>query len=119
MARGDRHAGIDCHVVVNGEAVVGFAAIRDDEMLHFGIAIEHWGSGIAQQAHDAVIDLMGRRGVVRAWLRVFTGNGRGPAFYERRGCRSTGERTRSTFAPNPELLGYERNLKDGSAMVHE
>jgi len=111
--------GIDCHVVVNGEAVVGFAAIRDDEMLHFGIAIEHWGSGIAQQAHDAVIDLMGRRGVVRAWLRVFTGNGRGRAFYERRGWRSTGERTRSTFAPNPELLGYERNLKDGSAMVHE
>ena len=51
-------------------------------MLHFGIAIEHWGSGIAQQAHDAVIDLMGRRGVVRAWLRVFTGNGRGRAFYE-------------------------------------
>jgi len=58
--------GIDCHVVVNGEAVVGFAAIRDE-------------------AHDAVIDRMRRRGVVRAWLRVFTGNGRGRAFYERLG----------------------------------
>jgi RimJ/RimL family protein N-acetyltransferase len=105
--------GTDCYVVVSAGAVVGFAALRGDEFLHFGIAIEQWGTGIAQQAHDAVIDLMRGRGVTRTWLRVFSGNARGRAFYERLGWRLTGERTRSTFAPNPELLRYERDLEDG------
>lgn len=104
---------IDCIVVVAAGAVVGFAAIHKDEVLHFGIAIEHWGTGLAHQAHDALIDLMRSRGVTRAWLRVFTGNSRGRAFYERLGWRPTGERTRSTFAPNPELLHYELDLEDG------
>lgn len=39
--------GIDCYVVIIADAVVGFAAIRKDEILHFGVAIEHWGTGIA------------------------------------------------------------------------
>lgn len=106
--------GTDCYVAVNGGVVVGFAALRDDQILHFGIAIEHWGSGIAQQTHDALINVMRRRGTVRAWLRVFVGNGRGRSFYERLGWRPTGERTHSTFAPNPELLTYERDLEEVS-----
>ena len=40
-------AGTDCFVVLERDAVVGFAAIRGDELLHFGIAIERCGSGIA------------------------------------------------------------------------
>lgn len=111
--------GTDCYVVVNGGAVVGFAALRGDEILHLGIAIEHWRTGIAQQAHDALIGLMRGRGVARAWLRVFTGNGRGREFYERLGWRPTGERTRSTFAPNPELLRYERDIEDDSWTAYE
>lgn len=97
-------AGTDCFVVLEDETVVGFAAIRGDEFLHFGIAIERWGSGIARQAHDALVDAMRDHRVSRAWLRVFTGNARGRAFYERLGWRPTGECTRSTFAPHPELL---------------
>ena len=54
--------GIDCYVVVLDGAVVGFAAIRDDEFLHFGTAIEHWGTGVAETAHDAVLDVMASRG---------------------------------------------------------
>lgn len=69
--------GIACYVVLLDGTVVGFAATRSDEFMHFGIAVEHWGTGIAQAAHDAVIDRMRRRGVQRAWLRVFTANGRG------------------------------------------
>ena len=38
VANGD----IDCFVVVVDDVVVGFAAIQDDELLHFGIAVERW-----------------------------------------------------------------------------
>ena len=97
-------------VVLDG-AVVGFAAIRDDEFLHFGTAVERWGTGVAQTAHDAVLDLMVSRGVRRAWLTVFTGNGRGRRFYEKLGWRQTGDRTNSSFPPHAELLRYERSLE--------
>ena len=102
--------GIDCYVVLVDGAVVGFAAVRGDEFLHFGTAVELWGTGIAQLAHDAVLEQMRSRGVQRAWLRVFTGNSRGRRFYEKRGWRPTGERTQSSFPPYAELLLYERSL---------
>jgi len=121
VARRWRHEintpGIDCYVVVAADAVIGLAAIQKDEVLHFGIAIEYWGTGVAQQAHDALLGLMRSRGITRAWLRVFTGNGRGRAFYERLGWRPTGERTHSTFAPNPELLHYERDFDDDQGVL--
>ena len=69
-----------------------------------------WGTGIAQAAHDAVLGRMRGRGVRLAELRVFTANGRGRRFYERLGWRPTGERSRSSFPPYPELLHYERVL---------
>jgi RimJ/RimL family protein N-acetyltransferase len=106
--------GIDCYVVLLEGAVVGFAAIRGDEFLHFGTAVEHWGTGIAQTAHDAVLDRMRSRGVQWAWLRVFTGNGRGRRFYEKLGWHPTGERTQSSYPPHAELLLYERTLEQRS-----
>jgi RimJ/RimL family protein N-acetyltransferase len=102
--------GIDCYVVLLDGAVVGFAAIRGNEFLHFGTAVEHWGTGIAQTAHDAVLDRMRSRGVQRAWLRVFTGNGRGRRFYEKFGWHPTGERAQSSYPPHAELLRYERTV---------
>ncbi|WP_133997967.1 GNAT family N-acetyltransferase [Kribbella sp. VKM Ac-2566] len=102
--------GIDCLVVQLDGVLIGFAAIRDDEFFHFGIAVEHWGTGIGRIAHDAVVARMRAGGVRRAWLRVFTGNGRARRFYERLGWRSTGDRTNSSFPPYPELLHYQRDL---------
>lgn len=103
--------GIDCYVVVLDGTVVGFAAIRDDEFLHFGTAIKHWGTGVAETAHGAVLDVMASRGVQQAWLRVFTANGRGRRFYEKLGWQPTGARTRSSFPPYAELLRYERAVE--------
>ncbi|MHA7174868.1 GNAT family N-acetyltransferase [Arthrobacter monumenti] len=103
--------GIDCSVVLLGEAVVGFAATRGEEFLHFGIAIEHWGTGIARRAHDAVLGRMRSRGIRHARLVVFTGNRRGRRFYEKLGWLPTGERTHSSFPPWPELLRYERSVE--------
>ena len=103
---------IECLAVRDGDGgeVIGFAALRGDELMHFGIAPERWGTGAAQAAHDAVLERMRSAGVTRAWLRVFTGNERGRRFYERLGWTPTGERSRSTFEPRPELLQYERGL---------
>ena len=100
-----------CYVVLADDAVAGFAATRGDELLHFGIAVEHWGSGLARTAHDAVLDRMHHRGVRRAWLTVFTGNRRGRQFYEKLGWHPTGARTRSSFPPHPELMRYERAVR--------
>ncbi|MGZ4542418.1 MAG: GNAT family N-acetyltransferase [Mycobacteriaceae bacterium] len=102
---------ISCYVLLcDDHTIAGFAATRGDELLHFGVALERWGTGTAQTAHDAVIDVMRRSRVRLAWLRVFTGNARARRFYERNGWRSTGERSRSSFAPYPELLRYERPI---------
>jgi RimJ/RimL family protein N-acetyltransferase len=101
---------IECLVVRHDGAVVGFAALHEDEFLHFGIAIEHWGTGIAQAAHAAVLDRMRARGVQRAWMRVFTENRRGRRFYERLGWYETGERSHSAHPPHGELLHYKRDL---------
>ena len=90
--------------------MVGFAAVRDDEFMHFGVAIQLWGTGVAQQAHDAVLDRLRSSGLARAWLRVFADNERGRRFYERLGWTPTGERSKSTFPPFAELLRYEIGL---------
>jgi RimJ/RimL family protein N-acetyltransferase len=99
---------IDCTVVVLEDLVVGFAATRGSEFLHFGIAVEHWGSGLAVAAHDAVLERLRNRGVTEVWLRVFTANHRARRFYEKLGWQLTGTRTLSSFPPYPELLGYAR-----------
>ena len=103
--------GIDCYVIPGDDhTIAGFAATRGDELLHFGVALERWGTGIAQTAHDAVIEVMRHSHLQLAWLRVFMGNGRARRFYEKNGWRPTGERSRSSFAPYPELLRYERSI---------
>jgi RimJ/RimL family protein N-acetyltransferase len=105
---------IDCLVVFLGGAVVGFVAVREDEFLHFGIAVEHWGTGVAQAAHDAVLERMRTSGVTRAWMRVFTRNGRGRRFYEKLGWVQTGQPSQSKFPPYAELLRYERVLSESA-----
>jgi RimJ/RimL family protein N-acetyltransferase len=100
--------GIECLVAICPGGIAGFAATRDDEFLHFGLAVEHWGTGLAQCAHDAVLDRMRTRGIERAWLRVFTGNRRGRRFYEKLGWVQSGDPSHSTFPPYAELLRYER-----------
>lgn len=102
--------GIECLVVCLRDGVVGFAAVREDEFMHFGIAIEHWGTGIAQLAHDAVLNRLRARGVHQVWLRVFTDNRRGRRFYEKLGWIQTGQSSRSTFPPYAELLRYKCNI---------
>jgi RimJ/RimL family protein N-acetyltransferase len=100
-------------VIVQHGVIVGFAATREDELLHFGLGVELWGTGLAQVAHDEMLDRMRARDLRRAWLMVFTENGRARQFYEKLGWQATRERTHSTYALDPELLHYERGLESG------
>src|SRR3954466_9233566 len=104
--------GTDCFVIGAGDSVVGFAAVPGAELLPLGVALELWGTGVAQQAHDLVLDVLRSRGLDRAWLRVFTGNARGRRFYEKLGGRATGGRSHSSFPPYAELLRYELLLEE-------
>jgi RimJ/RimL family protein N-acetyltransferase len=90
----------------------GFVALRGDELLHFGTAVESWGSGLADDAHDLALDRLARRGVETARLWVLAENARAVRLYERLGWRPTGAVGRSTSPPYPTLLGYELDLTE-------
>ena len=48
---------IAAYVATSPDArLMGFAARRGDEVLHFGTALETWGSGLATWMHDALIE---------------------------------------------------------------
>ncbi len=97
---------VAAYVATDLEArLVGFAARRADEILHFGTALDTWGSGLAAWMHDALVATY-PPDVTRVRLWVFADNGRGRRFYEKLGWQPTGERSRTSFAPHPELLEY-------------
>lgn len=104
---------VACLVIEHGGLVAGFAAIKGDEVLHFGTAPDSWGSGLATTAHDEVVERMRAGGVVRPRLFVYAGNARGRRFWEKHGWRPTGEVTRGSFPPYAELLTYELRAPRG------
>lgn len=97
---------VDCWVVLRGDVVAGFAALSGDEVKHFGVALEEWRTGLAGQAHDWLLGLLRRRGIVRPWLCVYAANPRGRAFWEKHGWVDTGERRRGPMPPHAELMVY-------------
>jgi RimJ/RimL family protein N-acetyltransferase len=99
--------------VDDGGALTGFAATRGNELLHFGTAPHTWGTGTAQQLHAALLDELARtapEGSDHLRLRVFEANSRARRFYAKLGWSQTGQRTRSSFAPYPVLVEYQRTL---------
>lgn len=90
-------------------ALTGFAAIRGNDLLHFGTALRTWGTGVAAQFHEALLDELAYTapsGVDHFRLRVFEENLRARRFYEKLGWRPTALRTRSSFPPYAVLLEY-------------
>jgi putative acetyltransferase len=90
--------------------IVAFAAIRDNELLHFGTAVETWGTGLAAQVHDQLIQRLAATGAAHARLRVFADNHRARRFYEKLGWRRTDRLSRTSFPPHPVLVEYEFDL---------
>jgi RimJ/RimL family protein N-acetyltransferase len=85
--------------------LVGFAARREDEILHFGTALETWGSGLAGWMYHALLATY-PPDLPRVRLYVFAGNHRARRFYEKRGWTATGAERHTTFPPHPTLLEY-------------
>ena len=98
--------GVDCFVILRDGRIAGFAATRHDELVHFGVALEEWGSGLAVVAHDELVGRMRAAGVRRPWLRVYAANPRGRAFWEKLGWIDTGGRDHGPMPPHAELLTY-------------
>jgi RimJ/RimL family protein N-acetyltransferase len=102
---------VEVYVVVRQEATIeGFAAVRANELLHFGTAVDSWGTGLATAVHNELIERLAHAGRPTARLRVFEQNHRARRFYEKMGWTSTQRLTRSTFAPYPVLIDYEISL---------
>ncbi|MFI6831657.1 GNAT family N-acetyltransferase [Kribbella sp. NPDC050241] len=92
------------------DRITGFAARRDDEVFHFGTAVDTWGSGLATYLHDALLATFpSTLGTLR--LRVFTENTRARRFYEKLGWHPTGRQTRTAFPPHPNLTEYILNVR--------
>jgi RimJ/RimL family protein N-acetyltransferase len=112
---GEELADRGTHVYVwvdDGGAVVGFAATRDDQLLHFGTAVRTWGTGTATRFHDAVLLELVRTAPPDSdhiRLRVFEANMRARRFYEKLGWRRTELWSRSSFPPHAVLLEYRRS----------
>lgn len=102
---------VDVYVIEQNGRVSGFAAIRGDELLHFGTAVETWGTGLAAAAHDALLERLAAAGATRARLRVFEHNRRAIRFYEKQGWCRAPTRTRTSFPPHPVLIEYEREVR--------
>ncbi len=90
--------------------IVGFAAIRDNELLHFGTAVETWGTGLAADVHGQLIERLTATGATHARLRVFEDNHRARHFYEKLGWRRTDRLSRTSSPPHPLLVEYEFDL---------
>jgi RimJ/RimL family protein N-acetyltransferase len=106
-----------CYVIELGGALCGFAMTKGDEFSHFGIAVDLWGSGLAAQAHDQVLDRLRASGFDRVWLDVYEQNRRARRFYEKLEWQPTGHRSRGPTPPHAELLRYERSLRRGKHLV--
>ncbi|MGI8576474.1 MAG: GNAT family N-acetyltransferase [Nocardioidaceae bacterium] len=87
--------------------ITGFAARRSDELLHFGTAVDLWGTGLAAWLHDELLKTY-PVSVSRVRLRVFAENHRARRFYEKCGWTETGVTSRGQFAPYPVLIEYVR-----------
>ena len=89
--------------------LTGFAARREDELLHFGTAVDLWGTALARHLHDTLLTTF-PRSLRRVRLRVFAANHRARRFYEKAGWTVTGATSRTRFPPHPVLLEYERSI---------
>jgi RimJ/RimL family protein N-acetyltransferase len=92
--------------------LAGFAAIRENELLHFGVALPLFGSGVANALHDYVVGrLLETTESEHFRLRVFEENPRARRFYEKQGWQISGQRTQTTFPPHPWLVEYRIDRK--------
>ena len=88
----------------DGEVVAGMARLTQLFILE-----KHWGSGLAVELHELVLEGMREREYDRACLWAAVGQERARAFYEREGWVATGQLDPESEL-GLELMEYERGL---------
>jgi RimJ/RimL family protein N-acetyltransferase len=83
--------------------VVGVAGLEDDWLMGFYVLPAYWGSGVAHELHEAVVE----RGAQRLWC--LEDNRRARRFYEKRGWAVNGETRVVEYPPHPLDVGYSRS----------
>jgi putative acetyltransferase len=84
--------------------VVGIAGIEGCWLHGFYVVPAFWGSGVADELHDAALAALPDCPEVRLW--VLAENHRARRFYEKRGWRANGETRVVEYPPHPVDVGY-------------
>lgn len=92
---------------------VGFATVSPGWLTNLFVVPAEWGRGAGAALHDEAVALLRSGGASIAQLWVLEENERARRFYETRGWRDDGGRSRSEFSPHPVELRYALGLGDG------
>jgi RimJ/RimL family protein N-acetyltransferase len=112
-------SGRDRHVVVaeaDGE-VVGTVVATPGTLENLFVVPERWGTGVADELHDAALDVSRRAGADLCRLEVLEENRRARRFYERHGWSPDGRRRVGEFPPYPPVVGYAIPLRKAVRIV--
>ena len=93
---------------------VGFATFSPGWLRNLFVLPSEWGRGAGAALHDEALGLLRSRGPI-AHLWVLEANERARRFYEARGWRDDGGRSRSEFPPHPVELRYSLRLGERRA----
>ena len=91
---------------------VGFATVSTGWLRNLFVLPAEWGRGAGAALHDEAVALLRADGAI-AQLWVLEANERARRFYEARGWRDNGGRSRSEFPPYPVELRYALRLGEG------
>jgi GNAT superfamily N-acetyltransferase len=84
------------------DEIVGVAGIEGEWLHGFYVLPGYWGTGVADELHEAAVEL----GAARLWC--LAENHRARRFYESHGWRLNGETRVVEFPPHPLDVGYSR-----------
>jgi GNAT superfamily N-acetyltransferase len=82
------------------DEIVGVAGIEEDWLYGFYVLPGWWGTGVADELHEAAVAL----GVSRLWC--LEENRRARRFYEKHGWQLNGETRVVEYPPHPLDVGY-------------
>ena len=96
---------------------VGFVTVSPGWLRNLFVLPDEWGRGAGAVLHDQAVEVLRDLGSI-AQLWVLEANARARRFYETRGWRDDGGRSRSEFPPYPVELRYALRLGEvGSAQA--
>jgi len=93
-------------VAERADEPVGVVLVRPDWLEGLYVVPEWWGKGVADELHDAGLEIVRDLGSAQIHLWVLEENARARRFYERRGWQENGRTRVVPFPPNPLDVGY-------------